>query len=269
MMELNMVWMIILGLFILFVIVPFKLRNQFDWTSNRFPLITRSLSKKKKEILIRYSKFYGLLPPKSKLIFENRVAHFLARKTFVPRKLREVSTEMKVCISAAAIQLIFGLPTVELSHFKFILVYPDEYYSTITKKYHKGEVNPRHRAIVVSWKAFVEGFALNEGINLGLHEMAHALHLENNIRNGESDFLSPHNLSKWDELASMEIESLRNNSNTFFRNYAGTDNHEFFAVAIENFFERPKAFIAYNAELYQCLAALLNQNPLLLSNEMA
>ena len=93
---------------------------------------------------------------------------------------------MTAMIASSAIQLTFGLPKINLKHFERILIYPDEYYSTINKQYHKGEVNPRLKAIVVSWKAFVAGYAdPHDGINLGLHEMAHALKLENIIKNGE------------------------------------------------------------------------------------
>ncbi|MBV6646206.1 MAG: zinc-dependent peptidase [Cyclobacteriaceae bacterium] len=222
------------------------------------------LSYRRREILKKYFPFYNLLPPESKKIFENRIRLFIARKNFVPRGLSHVTREMRVLISAAAIQTTFGLPKIYLTHFQNILVYPDEYYSHITKKYHKGEVNPRHGVIVLSWKAFVEGYIENEGVNLGLHEMAHALHLENRIRNDEYAFLPAEALQKWDLMMQKEVELIKNGEHPLFRSYGAVDKFEFFAVAVENFFEKPVEFERYSHDLYFTMAELLQQNPLLL-----
>lgn len=220
------------------------------------------LSIKHKRALEKHFNFYRQLPPKSKSVFEERIIHFINSKVFIPRQLQEVTSEMKVFVAASAVQLTFGLPSVYLEHFKFILIYPDDYYSTITKRYHRGEVNPRQRAIVLSWKAFVEGYFQEEGINLGLHEMAHALHLENAIRNSEFDFLPLDSLIEWDEYAEKKMGELESGDGDFFRKYAATNTHEFFAVAIENFFERPVEFREYDQHMYALLTTILNQDPI-------
>jgi MtfA peptidase len=53
---------------------------------------------------------------------------------------------------------------------------------------------------------------------------------------------------------------------SFFRDYASMDDHEFFAVAVENFFERPHEFEKNHPELFQVLGALLNQEPPLITD---
>ncbi|MEP4532261.1 MAG: zinc-dependent peptidase, partial [Cyclobacteriaceae bacterium] len=50
----------------------------------------------------------------------------------------------------------------------------------------------------------------------------------------------------------------------FFRAYGGVSQAEFFAVAVENFFERPKEFKAYHSVLYQTMCKLLKQDPIIL-----
>ena len=86
--------------------------------------------------------------------------------------------------------------------FKRILIYPDQYYSTITHRYHKGEVNPAAQAIVLSWNNFLAGYARpDDSLNLGLHEMAHALEIENLIDNDEYDFLPPAIWEQWQAQA--------------------------------------------------------------------
>lgn len=214
-----------------------------------------------KDILQKYFRYYQLLSPPDKQKFERKVCNFLYSKRFIPRGASEVSIEAKVLIAASAVQLTFGLPNVYLPHFDKILVYPNEYYSSITQRYHKGEVNPRFGIIVLSWKNFVEGFTGNpDAPNLGLHEMAHALRLENIIRNEAYQFFDEELIRRFDEYARDICRNL-DDYGQFFRPYACTNVHEFFSVAIENFFERPVFFKENIPELYGILVRLLGQDP--------
>lgn len=230
--------------------------------------VTSGLSAGRKEILIRHFSFYQKLPHKSQQVFEHRVGAFIKMKEFVPRQMSEVTDEMRVLISACAVKLTFGLPRVFLRHFKYILVFPDQFFNYTEQRYHKGEVNPGMKAIVLSWKHFVEGYLQPEGVNLGIHEMAHALQLENLIQNQDYNFIRKADIQKWNVLASEEIERMRDGRGGFFRPYGSVNQHEFFAVAVENFFERPAAFNNYNPVLYQSLAVILNQDPAVLYQEL-
>lgn len=215
------------------------------------------------EILQRYFVHYRNLSEGDKRKFEQRVTTFIYNKQFIPRGGYDgVSNEMRVLIAASAIQLTFGLPHIYLRHFRKILIYPDNYYSNITKQYHKGEVNPAYGIIVLSWKNFIEGYLdTTNAINLGLHEMAHALRLENIIRNDEYQFFDPELLEQFDGWAHKVCS---NTEIQFFRSYACTTVHEFFSVAVENFFERPQEFKRVLPELYEILSKLLRQDPILL-----
>lgn len=217
-----------------------------------------------KDILQKYFPYYQLLSAANKERFERKVCNFLYSKRFIPRNVPEVSIEAKVLIAASACQLTFGLPNIYLRHFDKILVYPDEYYSSITTRYHKGEVNPRFGIIVLSWKSFLEGISGERSVNLGLHEMAHALRLENIIRNEEYRFFDDQLITKFDEYARSICKDVRRSA-TFFRPYACTNEHEFFSVAIENFFDRSELFREQLPELYSILTRLLGQDPLKLT----
>lgn len=221
----------------------------------------RPMPKEQLEAIEKYNTYYQQLPEDSKAIFLRKVKQFNFTKSYIPRQIPAVTEEMKGMIGSAAVQLTFGLPKVTLAHFNKILVYPDEYYSLINRQYHKGEVNPRLKAIVVSWKAFVAGYAdPTDGINLGLHEMAHALKLENVIRNEEHSFLARREYDKWLRIAEEEIAKIRGGEDSLFRAYAGTDEDEFFATGMELYFEKPQELYEFNAELYKTLSSLLNQD---------
>lgn len=215
-----------------------------------------------KEILTRYFTYYNQLPLEAKRKFEQKLCRFIYSKRFIPRNTAEVTLEAKVLISACAVQLTFGLPNIYLTHFNKILVYPDDYYSSITKNFHKGEVNPAFGAIVLSWKSFVDGYIYpTDSINLGLHEMAHALRLENIIYNEEYQFFDEILIEQLDDFANRVCSTDELPGGDFLREYACTNVHEFFAVSVENFFERPAKLKAALPELYFILAKLLNQDP--------
>src|SRR5699024_2133006 len=163
---------------------------------------------------------------------------------FIPRRIKKVTLEMKTMIAAAAVQLTFGFDGLNMPHFKRILIYPDAYYSRIRKTYHKGEVNPAAQLMVFSWKDFAEGFGDHSAPNnVGLHEMAHALKLENNVFKNEMVFLDATLYRKWEAMAVEHIARLKTEEDRLFRQYAGENEYEFFAVAVENFFERPFDFL--------------------------
>jgi Mlc titration factor MtfA (ptsG expression regulator) len=111
----------------------------------------------------------------------------------------------------------------------------------------------------------VQGIANeNDGINLGLHELAHAIHLENRIRNAEYGFLDEKVWHEYSDLAEYEMFKIANGEPSFFRNSAAIDRYEFFAVLLENFFERPKSLKAYSPVLYKKTTLLLKQDPITL-----
>ncbi|MGB3777728.1 MAG: zinc-dependent peptidase [Tunicatimonas sp.] len=249
-METIAVLLVVIGLVLLFGY------RQWGWRWSGFidPRAVRA-------VLRQHFAYYQRLSPDQQQEFERRVIRFVRKKQFIGRGM-EVALPMQVLVAAAAVQLTFGLPELVLQHFKRILIYPDNYYSTITQQYHKGEVNPAARAIVLSWKNFTEGYAQSDdSLNLGLHEMAHALEIENMVENDEYDFLPPAVWEQWQEQAAAYRNRMNRAGSDFFRAYAATNDQEFFAIAVENFFERPAEFKSYAPELYDTLCQLLRQDP--------
>ncbi len=210
--------------------------------------------------------YYQKLPEKSRRIFIHKLARFMSSKEFIARKMSVVTDEMKVLISASAAQLTFGFRGITFPYFYKIFVFPESFYNHTNKAYHKGEVNPRLKAIALSWKDFVEGYLEEDGRNLGLHEMAHALRLENRIINQEHGFLEEWLLKEWETHARVTMKEIVEGQETFFRKYGGVNNEEFFAVAVENFFERPLEFLEKHPKTYRTLCQLLRQDPVLLEN---
>jgi len=224
-------------------------------------LLFRKLKMEYILVLEKYSTYYQNLDTENKKVFRRRMQKFIDMKEFVPRGgLAAVSGEMKALIASCAIQITFGYPSVYFQHFWKILVYPDNYYSEITKKFHQGETNTSG-FIILSWINFVKGFQdPTNGRNLGLHEMAHALKFENAVHNDEYDFLDWPALKEFNKASLVYIDKISNGDDSFFRDYAATDREEFFAVVVENFFERAGEFRNRYPDLYLLTARLLNQD---------
>jgi Mlc titration factor MtfA (ptsG expression regulator) len=263
--SLNQVWEYVNHWAPFVVALLFITAISFGKSSLRFEVLPRFRFRPIKpfyqQVLDAYFTYYQHLDSPNKKRFERRVQAFIDNKQFIPRSIPAVTDEMKALIAGSAIQLTFGFRHLNFVNFKRILVYPDDYYSRITRKYHRGEVNPRG-LIVISWKAFEEGYRDDkDGRNLALHEMAHALRLENAIYNEEFDFIPEKQLQYFDRLAMQQVGKMKMGEVGIFRNYGSGNVHEFFAVAVEVFFEQPHEFLKEKPELYRALSALLNQDP--------
>lgn len=208
-----------------------------------------------------YATYYGKLDPEGQKRYEQVVAAFVNDKEWSGSGIAVVD-EMKVMIGACAAQLLHGFPDVRLRHFERVMVCSGPYRSRAGDALHMGEVRPSAGLIIISWSDFVQGYAHpRNAYNVGLHEMAHALWFENAIDNGEFQFLEPVLLRKWIALAAAEIARIQGGRRGFLRSYAGTNEAEFFAVAVEYFFEQPKEFQTALPELYGTLCGLLRQDP--------
>lgn len=216
-------------------------------------------------ILSRKSKFYQKLPLKSQKKFIDRVGEFIYTKEFIGKNGLEITDEIRILISSAAIQVTFGLEKFLFDGFEKIYVYPENFYSRINKSYHKGEVN-LSGAIVFSWEDFKSGFDIsNDNFNLGLHEMAHALRFDK-FRNPDFDEFFFEYYEKFLAIGRVEFLRIKNGGASYLRNYAGSNAEEFFAVCVEHFFESPEEMKQRLPDLYRHLCILLNQDPIFINS---
>ena len=214
-----------------------------------------------KAIMARYAIHYQRLDAAGKERMERIASAFLREKEWQGAGM-PVKEEQKVMISACAAQLLMGFPDLVLQHFDRIIVYPDAYRSPKSGRMHLGEVRPGPGIIIISWEDFVHGYAHSrDAHNVGLHELAHALWFEDMNEDDEHHFLDRRLLADWNQLATQHVARIKRNEPHFFRDYAGTNQAEFFAVAVEYFFERPTEFKKSEPDLYAALSGLLKQDP--------
>lgn len=225
-----------------------------------FIFIKKQLNTSQLKILEQQFSFYKKLNENEKKLFCHRMACFIEDKTFIGRENLVVTDEMKVLISATAIMMTFGFRKYLLSVIQAILIYPESFYSKQNDSLHKGEVNPKMKVMVLSWKDFKHGFDIeNDNLNLGIHEFGHAIHF-NASKNKDisSQIFDDGFLELKQYLKLNEDERKKLVTTKYFRAYAYTNEYEFVAVILECFFETPQEFKNNFPSIYLKVKQMLN-----------
>src|SRR5215831_17099282 len=198
-----------------------------------------------------YIPYYRKLNPSYK-------EQFMASKQFEFSDMKK-EEYMTLLISAAAVQLTFGLKHYLLDYFDTIYVLPNVYHFGLSAKPFEGHINSD--GIYLSWNKFLEEFIdPADGQNVGLHEMAHALTYVNFTAEDGQDHDFKRRFRDFAEVGRPVFEKMQAGETAFLGDYASTNYEEFWAVSVENFFERPSLFRAEMPEVYAAMCKLLNQD---------
>jgi len=215
------------------------------------------------ELLTNYNDYYKSLPTAMRARFLERVALFAATKTITCIDLPP-DNKMNLLISAASVQITFGLDRYLLDFFDTIYVFQHDYQYGAYEKPFEGHVNSN--GIYLSWDNFLKGFEdYTDADNVGIHEMAHALAYVNFMAGAndgqDEDFIK--RFYQFSNVARPIFNDMQNGVSNMLNEYAATNYNEFWAVAVETFFESSLQMKIAMPDLYQSLCSLLNQDPLL------
>ena len=204
--------------------------------------------------------YFNDLSEKDKLRFVERVFRFRHSKKFHFIGL-ENQEDMAILVSASAIQVTFGLNNYLLAHFNDIYILADAYHMDSDDELYIGHVAPE--GIYLSWKHFLYGYAhRNDNINVAVHEMAHALLYNNFFAQYGMDSHFRLNYERFSSSTGPILANVITKRQSYLRNYAFSNLHEFWAVSVEAFFENPKGLKENMPELYEALCRVLNQDPM-------
>ena len=225
-----------------------KLNVEYDTKRDRFD-----------GILSSHNPYYRSLNSEARDRFIKRTILFIESKEFecVGMNMQE---EMPVLVSAAAVQLTFGLKDFLLDYFNKIYILRNQYQYGNASAAFEGNVSPE--GIYISWSDFIREYSdYTDGENVGMHEMAHALVYSNfTADEGKDDFFR-HKFRDFSSVGSPIMEKMQAGQTNLLDKYAATNFEEFWAVCVETFFEKPVPFREQLPELYQSLCGLLNQDP--------
>lgn len=228
-------------------------------------LLAEPFSESWRALLERRIAFWRGLEPPARRRFEDDVRIFLSEQRIVSAHGARVDDETRVLIAASAAMLCHGLPDWEWPTLRDIVVYPkafDEGYGVGGRGHIAGMVHS-HGPILLSQKDLRHGFARpKDGHNVALHELAHVMDFEDGRADGvpgDLDFVAT---APWLEAVATRLKKIRRRRYPkVLRDYAGTNEAELFAVAVEAFFERPAELRAKDPQLFAMLEEHFAQRP--------
>ena len=211
-------------------------------------------------LLMSGNPYYRKLPAELKRRFLQRTYAFMLSKDFHYVELLK-EDRIPFLISAVAVQITFGLDNYLLNYFKDIYVMRTNYHFGLSNIPYEGHVNCQ--GIYLSWNNFEQAFNdYADGNNVGLHEMAHALTYVNfTAKHGVDNYFSKR-FKEFSKTGRRIFNEMQAGATNMLGTYAATNYHEFWAVCIENFFERSQLLKNELPELYLELTTLLKQDPL-------
>ena len=219
---------------------------------------------------------YKRLPAELKEQLHGLVNVFLDEKAFVGCGELEITDEIKVTIAAQACMLLLNRKTTFYPKLKTIYVYPHTYVAkglmndggliVEGKSVRLGE-SWQNGPVVLTWDSVTGGARnIQDGRNVVFHEFAHQLDQEDGDADGAPILENRSCYRSWAAVLGEEYERLcsktRGRRRSVLNKYGATNPAEFFAVATEAFFEKPRQMHKHSPDLYEELKAYYHLDPL-------
>ncbi len=181
-----------------------------------------------------------------------------------------LNDEIKVTIATQACLLLLNRKTRCYPKLYSVLVYPSTYVAKDVdgeKSVRLGE-SWRTGAVVLAWDSVKRGAAnFADGHNLVIHEFAHQLDQEDGSGDGAPVLAGSSSYATWAKVLSQEYahhcKRVDRGKKNVMDSYGATNPAEFFAVASETFFEKPRQLKKGHPELYDELQKFYQVDPLL------
>ncbi|MDF7809477.1 zinc-dependent peptidase [Pontiellaceae bacterium B12219] len=188
---------------------------------------------------------------------------FLAEKRFEGCGGLEITEEIKITVAAEACMLLLGRETAVYPKLKTVILYPHTYTDGETARL--GE-SWNSGVVVLSWNSVLGGARnFEDGQNVVFHEFAHQLDQEDGAADGAPILEERSAYSAWARVFNREYNHLVKETNQGHKDvmdqYGATNPAEFFAVATETFFEKPRQLQLNHPELYRELQHYYHVEP--------
>lgn len=224
-------------------------------------------------------RLYGTLTADEQARVRSYVQVFAAEKNWEPCAGLIMTDEIRVTIAAQVGILVLGLSPIEyFDHVLSVLVYPDTYVAEQSQTYHGGGVIEESDSarlgeawyrgpVILAWgDVLKESRGERPGRNVTLHEFAHQLDMLNGRdTDGTPPLETADQDRRWLEVLNRRyrelVEACEQGRPTTLDCYGATNTAEFFAVATEQFFERPAVMQRRLEDLYGLFREFYRQDP--------
>jgi hypothetical protein len=225
--------------------------------------------------------YVACLPAEDREELVGHIQVFLAEKHFEGCGGLQITDEARVTIAAQACVLLLHRQTEYYPNLVSILVYPTTYLVPGGQSTPDGLVAEGTQArlgeswardvVVLAWDSVLSGAAdIHDGHNVVLHEFAHQLDQESGMGDGAPVLPRRSMYVAWARVLGHDFDQLvrdtAHHHRTLIDRYGATNPAEFFAVATETFFEKPRQLQSKHPELYLQLQQFYSQDPAALGN---
>jgi len=203
---------------------------------------------------------------------QKRVKIFVAEKHWEGCEGLQLNEEIKVTVAAQACLMLLGVNDYYFDNVTTLLMYPHAFKRETGDGINEGQ--SQYRAgeawqggpIILSWEDTLGG-GRNEddGYNLVIHEFAHALDGLDGEMGGNVMFDDVESGEAWQRVVESGfaelVQAKETGRRTLLDHYGATNKAEFFAVASETFFERPRELFQTHKELFGLLKKYYRVDP--------
>ena len=241
-------------------------------------LLVRPFPAQWDEILRDKLPVYTSLPEPILIELRHQIVLFLDEKKFYGCGGLDIDDTIRVTIAGQACLLLLNRPTSGYAALQAILVYPAAYRPNQQVHDSSGVVHEgsdtmlgeswSNGRLILSWDDVQRGARnFQDGHNVVLHEFAHQLDQESGSANGAPLLGAGSCYQSWARVLAKEFLLLQHQSEaeqeSLLDHYGASNPAEFFAVATEAFFERPRELRQLHPELYQQLHGYYRVDPAL------
>jgi len=205
-------------------------------------LLRRPLPEAWRALVVEHLPFVDVMDDTERARFFQHLKLFALRINWEGAAELEVTDTMRVVIAGAAARLARNLPLSVYDHLETVIIYPSHYKHAGRDGIIFGEANG-WGVVVLSWDAVKSGIANpRDGHDTALHEFAHVLDFADGAFDGTPILEDSDDYRGWAAAFSRRYLELQKGTTrrAVLRDYGATNEAEFFAVATEAFFEKPK-----------------------------
>jgi hypothetical protein len=207
--------------------------------------------------------------------WQGNIQVFLASRQFIGCDGLQVTEDMRLLIAATASLLLLGEAS-DFPKLRTILLYPAPYrtqelhpvgpYIEARQVIRLGESWSRDQLVLVWQQVAYDLEHWQDGHNVVLHEFAHQLDQADGQTDGVPILPDRAAYRRWAQIMSAAYARLcaevSNGARSGLDSYGATNPAEFFAVATETFFERPRHLQRWQPDLYAQLRDYYRLDPL-------
>ena len=219
---------------------------------------------------------YKRLPDEMRQHLHERIARFVDSVRFEGCNGLELTDGMVLTVAAQACVLVIHRDGVPYPGLRTVYLYPSTFSSihksvdamgVITEgRVHRLGESWETGTIVLSWNSVEQGARdIHDGSNVTFHEFAHQLDHEDGPTDGAPGLRSRAAYRSWARVFSESyadfLDLTERGRKTVLDAYGATNPAEFFAVATETFFEKPRQLSEKRPELYQELMSYYGLDP--------